>query len=333
MTELTAKQITKMLMVNIKKDMSTMIHGAPGIGKSQVVHQVADELEMELIDIRLNLRESVDLRGLPLVDEKSGRTRWLPPAELPKTGKGILFLDEINSGVPLSLQAAAMGLVLDRKLGEYKLPKGWVPVGAGNRVFDKAATQRMGTALSNRFSHLEMKHSVDDWVSWAMTHGISHYITSYIRAKPDSLHRMPQHNEHAFPTPRSWEFANKYMDVQDKELRLNLISSVVGDGCSIELEGHIEMAAHLPDHDYVLTNPTRAPVPPMDQPSAMCMIGAALAHYTTSKNFKNALIYMARLPKEHEVAMVLDAITRDRSLTNTKAYGEWCVENQDVVVG
>src|SRR5262245_26747070 len=115
------------------------IWGGPGVGKSSVVHQIAKKKKLELIDIRAILLDPVDLRGLPRAS-KSGETEWLTPAFLPKSGKGILFLDELNVAPPM-VQAACYQLVLDRKLGDYELPSGWYVCAAGNRETDGAAAQ------------------------------------------------------------------------------------------------------------------------------------------------------------------------------------------------
>ena len=139
--------------------------GAPGAGKSQVVAQVAAALDVRLIDIRAILVDLVDLRGLPTVEH--GKAAWATPAFLPDEGAGILFLDELNAAPPL-VQATCNQLVLDRALGEYRLPDGWTVFAAGNREGDRAVTPRMSSALANRFVHLSFEPDLDDWSRWAM---------------------------------------------------------------------------------------------------------------------------------------------------------------------
>jgi len=104
--------------------------GPPGIGKSQIVAQVAADMSLPLIDIRAVLLDPVDLRGVPSVE--NGTTRWNPPNFLPSEGEGLLFLDELSQA-PDSVQSSLLQLVLDRKLGEYSLPDGWRILAAGNR--------------------------------------------------------------------------------------------------------------------------------------------------------------------------------------------------------
>ena len=127
----------KLLRRYIEKRRSTMLWGAPGIGKSAIVYQLAAELTWKVIDFRANIREPVDVRGIPVADLKSGTTRWLSPDELPQVARdgecGILFIDEINTASP-QMMAVLMQLILERRCGEYTLPEGWVIVAAGNRV-------------------------------------------------------------------------------------------------------------------------------------------------------------------------------------------------------
>ena len=94
-----------------------MLWGAPGVGKSQMVAQVAEKQNTPLIDIRLSQMEPSDLRGIPFKVDNS--VEWAVPAMLPNAKrhgqKGILFLDEITSAPPC-VSASAYQLILDRKL-------------------------------------------------------------------------------------------------------------------------------------------------------------------------------------------------------------------------
>ena len=145
-----------------------MVWGAPGIGKSDIVKQIGTDAKREVIDIRLPLWEPTDIKGIPFFNSKSNTMEWAPPAELPSDpkSKAILFLDELNSAPP-SVQAAAYQLILNRRVGTYKLPEGVSIVAAGNRETDKGVTYRMPAPLANRFVHLEMRVDFEDWSMWA----------------------------------------------------------------------------------------------------------------------------------------------------------------------
>jgi MoxR-like ATPase len=156
-------EIRKALETLIPLQQPAFVWGAPGVGKSDTMRQVTAALNRVLIDIRAVLLDPVDLRGLPSINGDS-RAHWCPPAFLPTGGEGVLFLDELNAAPPLT-QAACYQLVLDRQLGEYRLPDGWTVIAAGNRETDKAVTHRMPSALANRFVHLDFEVNLDDWVA------------------------------------------------------------------------------------------------------------------------------------------------------------------------
>ena len=186
-----------------------MLWGPPGVGKSQLVVQVAKKKSVPMIDIRLSQMEPSDLRGIPF--RQGELVEWAIPAMLPdvkRHGKrGILFLDEITSAPP-SVSAAAYQLILDRRLGAYTVPDGWAIFAAGNRQGDRGVTYTMPAPLANRFSHFEVDVNVDDWVAWAYNNAIDDRIIAFLRFRPELIFDFdPAHNPAAFPSPRSWEFA------------------------------------------------------------------------------------------------------------------------------
>jgi len=178
-----------------------LLEGPPGIGKSAIPKQVAEENNINFVDIRLAQRDVTDLRGIPAVID--GKARWLPPPELPTEGKGILMLDEITSCPPLT-QASAYQLTLDRRISEYELPDGYYIVAAGNRLEDRAVVYRMSTALMNRFHHINFEVSKDDWIDWALASGIDANVIGFVAWRPELLSPGfdPASSEKAFATPR-----------------------------------------------------------------------------------------------------------------------------------
>ena len=140
MKKLSIKRLSTYLekIVDHKIHSSLMIWGAPGIGKSSVVEAVAKAKDIQLIDLRISQLAPTDLRGIPVPDTANNIACWYPPEFLPTSGKGILFLDEINMAPP-AVQGIAQQLILDRKVGSYKVPDGWFIWSAGNRKEDFAA--------------------------------------------------------------------------------------------------------------------------------------------------------------------------------------------------
>ena len=171
----------------ILKKRPVMIWGAPGIGKSDIIQQIGDDLGRNVIDLRLLLMEPTDLRGMPYYNKQNNTMEWAPPVDLPTDPKAtdILFLDEMNAAPP-AVQAAAYQLILNRKIGNYVLPEGVAIVSAGNRETDRGVTYRMPSPLANRMVHIEMAVNFEDWLSWAVKKEINADVVGYLTfAKQD----------------------------------------------------------------------------------------------------------------------------------------------------
>ncbi len=233
-----------------------MMWGPPGVGKSQIVGQVAARYGAPVIDIRLSQMEPSDLRGIPFRTGDS--VEWAVPAMLPDAARhgerGVLFLDEITSAPP-SVSAAAYQLILDRRLGEYRVPPGWAIFAAGNRQGDRGVTYAMPSPLANRFSHFEVEAHLEDWSQWAYENAIDERLIGFLRFRPELLFDFdPARNPTAFPTPRSWEFAHralrKFGDRPD--LLPAALEGCVGQAAGVELAAYLANLASLPDLDAIV---------------------------------------------------------------------------------
>lgn len=259
-----------------------MLWGPPGVGKSQMVAQVARRHQVPIIDIRMSQMEPSDLRGIPF--RQGDHVEWAIPAMLPNVDRhgqaGILFLDEINAAPP-SVSAAAYQLILDRRLGEYQVPNGWAIFAAGNRQGDRGVVYTMPAPLANRFSHFEVDVYLDDWVAWAYQHQIDDKIIGFLRFRPELLFDFdPAHNPVAFPSPRSWEFAHhalhKFGDYPD--LLLGAFQACVGPAAGIELQAYINNLENMPDLEAILAGEPVMPPSEIDLKYAIAaaLVGAAI---------------------------------------------------------
>ncbi|WP_373546535.1 AAA family ATPase [Chamaesiphon sp.] len=194
--------LDRLITNNLK--ISTMIWGAPGIGKSSIVEQLASIHQLEVVDIRLSQLAPTDLRGLPVAE--AGVSKWFPPEFLPQQGRGILFLDEINMAPP-TMQGMAQQLILDRRVGSYVVPDGWFVWAAGNRKEDRAGVFEMPTPLANRFLHLQVEPDFESFKTYAIGQGIHEQIIAFLCFRPSLLHKIdPQ--QPAWCSPRSWMMAS-----------------------------------------------------------------------------------------------------------------------------
>jgi hypothetical protein len=236
------------------------IWGPPGIGKSDVVKQITDDLgNSHLIDIRLSLWEPTDIKGIPYYAANDNKMVWAAPAELPteefakQYDHVVLFLDEMNSAAP-AVQAAAYQLILNRRVGQYVLPDNVLIVAAGNREADKGVTYRMPAPLANRFVHLELAVSFDDWFEWAVANNIHKDVVGFLQfSKKDLYDFDPKSPSRSFATPRSWSFVSELLeDNIDEETTTDLVSGSVGEGLAIKFMAHRKVAASMPNPTDIL---------------------------------------------------------------------------------
>lgn len=208
------------------------IAGPPAIGKSQVIHQVAEDANAFMIDLRLSQMLSEDMTGLPERDEKRGKAVYLPFEQFPLEGDPIpdgysgwlLFLDELSSATEEVL-AAAYSLILDRTVGGKKLHNKCLVVAAGNRASDSAIARELPDTLITRMLPCEMKVSSKDWLYWASQQGTkaNDAVVNFIKKDPKMLYAPTKAKERAeletYPTPRGWEKVFAHVNMHEKMTR------------------------------------------------------------------------------------------------------------------
>ena len=311
-----------------------MLWGPPGVGKSQIIRSIADQHGVELIDVRLSQMEPTDLRGIPF--RQDDMVVWSVPALLPDRKRhgerGILFLDEITSAPP-TVTAAAYQLILDRRLGEYRVPDGWVIFAAGNRHGDRGVTYVMPAPLANRFVHYEIETQLDDWVAWAHAANIDPRVIAFLRFRPDLLFQFePARNPVAFPSPRSWEYAHralaKFADAPD--LLLEALQACVGPAAGVEFKAFVDHMEQLPDIDAILEGGAEQIPQGIDLQYgvAAALVRRAVQARDTShadRVFGNILKYAKSFPQREMGVMLVTDMQRSigKPLFNVPEFAEW----------
>ena len=255
----TPNKAKRSIMRAFDKKRPIFLWGPPGIGKSDIVAQVTDSLpNSHLIDIRLSLWEPTDIKGIPYFDSNANKMVWGAPAELPDDAMAkqydniVVFLDEMNSAAP-AVQAAAYQLILNRRVGQYKLPDNVIIIAAGNREADKGVTYRMPAPLANRFVHLELEVNFDDWFGWAVQNDIHKDVVGYLTfAKKDLYDFDPRSPSRSFATPRSWSFVSELLEDDDEETTTDLVSGSVGEGLAVKFMAHRKIAGQMPNPTEIL---------------------------------------------------------------------------------
>lgn len=306
-----------------------MIWGSPGIGKSDIVKAIAQKYRLKLIDLRLAQCDPTDLCGFPSV--QGNRAGYVPMETFPIDGDAIpagyngwlLFLDELTSAPP-AIQAASYKLILDRMVGNHPLHEKIAIVAAGNKETDGAIVEPMSTALQSRLAHMELVVDHAEWIDWATGAGIDHHITDYIRFKPGALYTFdPQHTDHTYAAPRTWEFANRVIQtagLAHPQIRA-LLSGVLSEGVAREFVGFTEIYTRLPKMSSIEAAPEVVDVP--DEPSILFALTGSISNHATTDNMGQYIKFIKRLPAEFQAICLKETVRRNKAMLAHPAVQSW----------
>ena len=327
----------------IKDFPSVFVQGQPGIGKSQAIKRIAENLKKELNkqvfvqDVRLLLFNPVDLRGIPVADMEEKVAIWLKPKifnlNCSEDVINILFLDELTAA-PTSLQAAAYQIALDRHLGEHKIPDNTFIVAAGNRSNDNSIAYDMPTALRNRFIHFELVLDLDDWLVWANHKEIHPYIIQFLNNNPDKF-AYTDLNTDSFiiVTPRSWEILSNLLinlggEVKDNEV---FMTSVIGSSLA-SLMLNTEESPLL--REIIDGSEVEAPKSISELQRVIDALLTLLKKYQANKEIiTNIIKFSLKIPVDYAVKMfkgVLNLKERDYELTDIEAFNQLMRKMEEV---
>ena len=324
--------LVKELRANALADVPSMIWGPPGIGKSDIAYQFANSMNAKLFELRANVFDPVDVRGgLKVVEQADGtyRTRYGVPEDYPDTdyqGAVVLFIDELPNA-PKATQNALLQLLLNKRIGTYELPANTIILAAGNRAQDRAAVHEMPTPVRNRFAHYTLEANVDDWVRWAMNHGVHDSITSFIRMRPSLLHSTDG-TDYAFPSPRTWTMLDRKLPHMADDFYG--CSSMIGDCPAGEYLSYKAIYKDMPDIDTIIEKPSTTTVP--TDTSILFAVSGALASRADSDNFTDIMRFVRRMPAEYQVITVRDSIAKQQDLVTLDCFTKWTTDNAAVLL-
>lgn len=329
--EVTIQEVTPLIMDCLQAGLVPNLIASPGVGKSDCIRSIAKTNNLKVIDLRLAQMDPTDLNGFPTLNEDRSRSHYAPPSIIPIEGDRIpdgfdgwlLFLDEMNSA-PMSVQAAAYKVVLDKAIGEHKIHPNVAIVCAGNKATDKAIVSRLSTAMQSRLIHFQIRVDQPTWINWAIEEDIDYRITAFIRFRPDLLHKFdPEHDDVTFPCPRTWEFMSMMSHKWETIplLKVPLMAGTIGEGPALEFKGFTDIFETLPTKDDIIMNPTGIAVP--TEPSTLFAISALLAKVASAVNIDPVMIYILRLPIEFQVIALQSILKDTRELLETKPVKDW----------
>ena len=306
--------------IPVKSVPSVMLWGAPGVGKSQAVRQLAEKIQgatgkcVNVTDVRLLLFNPIDLRGIPTANADKTLAVWLKPQifqmDASESVVNILFLDEL-SAAPQSVQAAAYQITLDRVVGEHKLPENCIVIAAGNRTTDKSVSFKMPKALANRILHINVEDNFDSWMKWAVENGINEKVIGFLSFRRDFLNGFDSSSDDlAFSTPRSWEMVSNLLNhvEDDVDKMYPLIAGLVGCGVAVEFRTWAAVYHQLPSVKDIFEG-KRPPLPSgTDALYALtsAMVSYAREHKDNMTMIANSIAYADRMPPDFSAVLLKD---------------------------
>jgi hypothetical protein len=306
------------------------IEGSPGGGKTTIVHQVANELEVPIIEKHLPTMLVEDF-GILFKNDAGGLHYELPdwfPVKGKAPERGILLFDDRNQAGN-DLQKVLANICQARTLHGVSMPDGWQVISTGNRQADRAGANRVLGHLRNRETVYELETHLDDSTQWMIDNNVKGEVVSFLRFRTGLLHDYdPQRDQN--PTPRSWvEGVSDVLGTVPADAEFESFKGAVGEGAAAEFVGFMRIWRKLPNIDNLLLNPTAGDVP--TDPATLYAIAGSIAERATEGNFERVCTYSERMPAEFSVLTISYACRKNPDLANTQAFIKWSLKHQDVL--
>lgn len=336
--ELRPKELTELAMILAQAKMPMLVIGRPGIGKTDIIKQVAETLGWNLIISHPVVDDPTDYKGMPFVSD--GQAGFIPFADLKQLIEAdqptIHFADDFGHAPKLT-QAAYMQMMLTRAINGKKISDHVVFFAASNRKEDKAGVSGMLEPLKDRYATIvELVANLEDWVGWAIGAGMPFELISYVRYRQEILTEWkPTSDFRRMPTPRSIASVGRMIQLNiPKMLQRRTFAGAIGKERASELVGFLDIYKNLPDPMDVILHPTTAMVP--EEPAPLYALCGALASHATAQTIDAIITYADRLKPEFSVMLVSDATIKDRkganSLCNNSSFIKWVHNHQDVLL-
>ena len=233
--------------IQVERQRPIFLVGPPGVGKTEIMSQVAEEMDIALVSYSMTHHTRQSAIGLPFIAEhqygdESYRTTEYTMSEIiasvydkmEETGKreGILFLDEINC-VSETLAPAMLQFLQMKIFGRHRLPEGWVVITAGNPLEYNNSAREFDLATFDRLKRIDVEPELEPWLVYARNNAVHASVLNYLTIKKDDFYsvRLTVDGK-LFVTARGWVDLSEMIylyEQNDIEVNIELVSQYIQD--------------------------------------------------------------------------------------------------------
>ena len=251
---------------------------------------------------------------------------------------GIICIDEADKVAPDEMkttgEAAYSGVWMT-----HKIPPGWAVWFMGNRMVDRAGSNKQFSHIIGRQREIPIKDDTKSWVNWAERTKLLPEIISFGEDYPQWLFQEMPKDLAPWCTPRTLHQAEIHfralmMVYDEKKIPTDPVTNEeiaggIGPGATRDLMSHIRMGQDLPSVDEVFSNPRGAQVP--SKPDGKRLMAYKVSAALTKPDLKAAMTYMGRYGDEFQAIFARMAIHKDYEFVFDEAFGQWCSDKSHLI--
>lgn len=340
--------LTTILKYNIDQHLAGVSHkhfiipyfvGEPGVGKTAIPTQVAEEEEVPLHTTIIAQYDAGEMAGFGIptdvIFENEDGTRYtekrvirarpdyLPDPRTPEGVVGIWNMDEIAQAFLANMNLCSQ-IVNEYRLGEHPISHGITICCTGNRAQDKSGTTVMPMHLRDRLMFINIEADYKDFLDYANKRAVHRWVRAYIGANPGYLHKF-EVGVNAFPSPRSWERTSELLKMNHAPHILHeCLAGQIGDGMAAQFLAWVKVEDRMPSVEDVIRNPESVPVFEDRDADILYMLVANLVEVSDKKNLAQIITYLKRLPNAEFKAMwAKDVQIRHPEVNETKVMTDF----------
>ena len=331
---------------------------APGRGKSTKIRQLISKMSQitgeewgyadlflatqtppDLIGFQFKGEVTYDGNSFPITDP-TAPTWFVTESGLPVFAykRGILFLDEFGQG-QTDVKAAAAELLLNKRIGKWRLPDGWIVVAASNRTSDRSGVTKSLDFVINRRMEIHLTDDLDSWLEWADSTDMLPLTKAFAAQNPQVVFTegVPE-KQGPWCTPRSLEMADRLLqalmvtsggNLPTDALAVESVAGVIGQAAAAQYFAFVRLENEMPKYEKIVADPEGTKVP--DKPDAQMLVCYNLAHRVSKDDADQVIKYVKRLPKDFSVTFVKTACNREPSLVTRPGFMKWIGENASLL--